>query len=226
MVGGIYQIRNTINGKVYIGSAVDFSKRRRLHWRDLRIGKHRNPKLSHAWRKYGEEAFIFEIVESIEEKSLLLTREQFWLDKLGAVETGYNCYPTAGSPFGTKHSEERKRKTSERFKAMRRTAEWRSNIAAGNRGKKRTEAQRAKLAEISRNRSPEIIAKIHASRAGYRPTEETKAKVSAKLMGRIVSAETRAKLSATSKGRTHSEETKAKRLASWKATMAAKAALR
>lgn len=41
---GIYQIRNLVNGKVYVGSAVNLQHRRREHRSDLRNGNHHSIK--------------------------------------------------------------------------------------------------------------------------------------------------------------------------------------
>ena len=60
---GIYQIRNLVNGKVYVGSAVNLQHRRREHRSDLRNGNHHSIKLQRAYNKYGESSFAFEILE-------------------------------------------------------------------------------------------------------------------------------------------------------------------
>ena len=39
MKSGIYKIRNLVNGKIYVGSAVDFDKRKREHFNLLKIFK-------------------------------------------------------------------------------------------------------------------------------------------------------------------------------------------
>jgi predicted GIY-YIG superfamily endonuclease len=50
---GIYVIANTINGKVYVGSAVHLAARIRDHSMRLSRGIHPNGKLQRAWSKYG-----------------------------------------------------------------------------------------------------------------------------------------------------------------------------
>ena len=46
MKSGIYIIRNTVNGKIYIGSAVNLEKRLYEHFWALRKNKHINKYLS------------------------------------------------------------------------------------------------------------------------------------------------------------------------------------
>lgn len=60
---GIYKITNTKNGKVYIGQSVDIDKRFREHKKMLRDNNHINYLLQDDWNVYGEDAFVFEVLE-------------------------------------------------------------------------------------------------------------------------------------------------------------------
>lgn len=113
-VSGIYAVANRMNGKMYIGSAVDIKRRWIRHVHRLRLGTHTNPILQAAWTKHGEIAFDFVVLEEVPDKTLLLIREQYWLDDLQSWkrEKGYNILPTAESRLGHKMSEEQKRKLS------------------------------------------------------------------------------------------------------------------
>lgn len=62
-MAGIYRIVNTANGKVYIGSARQFKERWKAHKRSLVTGKHHNTHLQTSFDKYGESAFVFEVLE-------------------------------------------------------------------------------------------------------------------------------------------------------------------
>ena len=75
---GIYIIRHIESGKVYVGSASNISKRWHRHRKDLRLGRHPNKHLQAAWTMYGEDAFVFEILELTGEFD---AREQYWIDK-------------------------------------------------------------------------------------------------------------------------------------------------
>ena len=75
MNGYIYKIINTTNNKYYLGSTINFHKRRLRHLNTLKKGTHHCIHLQRAWDKYGENNFIFEIVEeciNIKEKEQLI----------------------------------------------------------------------------------------------------------------------------------------------------------
>lgn len=93
---GIYQIRNLVNDKIYIGSTENLFIRKNNHFYTLKNLIHRNNKLQNSYNKYGEQNFVFEVIEFIENKDKLLEIEQFWLDKFNVVSEGYNIQPIAG----------------------------------------------------------------------------------------------------------------------------------
>lgn len=91
---GIYQIRNIINNKFYIGSTKNILRRKYEHIYDLRTMNHHNVRLQRAFNKYGKENFIFEIIEFIEDKDELLKVEQYWIDKFFGQSYFYNENPS------------------------------------------------------------------------------------------------------------------------------------
>lgn len=100
MKSGIYKITNTTNGKFYIGSSKDIEERWNCHKQYLRGNYHINPKLQHAWNKYGENKFIFEIMEETNStQELLFDRENHYITLLKPYEReiGYNiCVKAEG----------------------------------------------------------------------------------------------------------------------------------
>lgn len=80
-ISGIYMIYNKINNKIYIGSAANLQKRKDHHLSLLRNKKHDSKHLQRAWNKYGEENFIFYVLDIIDTPSLSI-REQYYLDTL------------------------------------------------------------------------------------------------------------------------------------------------
>ena len=86
-----------------------------------------------------------------------------------------------------------------------------------------TDEARANMRAAALARSPEVAAKIAASRPKIEHSPESRAAISAKIQGTVRSAETRAKIGAASRGRKHSDESKAKRLLSRRLNMAKRA---
>lgn len=89
---GIYQIRNTKNNKVYIGQSKRITYRKSQHRRELKDGKHYNIYLQRSFDKYGEDAFVFEVLEYCHE-DCLNERERYWIEKKESeyADKGYNA---------------------------------------------------------------------------------------------------------------------------------------
>lgn len=105
---GVYCIRSTVSGRVYVGSAVDVRRRWSVHrWR-LSQGTHHSVLLQRSWNKHGAGAFVFDVIEAVKDKSLLVGLEQHWIDKLKSCcpRSGFNIAPRAGSSLGRKHPPE------------------------------------------------------------------------------------------------------------------------
>ena len=88
MKTGVYKITNQINGKFYIGSSKDLSRRKKDHFRLLKKGINHSILLQRAVNKYGITNFKFRIIELCE-KELLISKEQYYIDKL---KPKYNIY--------------------------------------------------------------------------------------------------------------------------------------
>lgn len=110
---GIYRITNTINGKSYIGkTGMNFGDRWDCHRAQLRGGYHDNPHLQHAWNKYGEENFEFQIVETVDDISKLNDLEMQYISEYRSNGLSYNIHDggDGGLLLGKHLSEETKRK--------------------------------------------------------------------------------------------------------------------
>lgn len=94
---GIYQIKNTQNNKLYIGSTNNFKNRFSSHIRNLRKNQHSNQHLQNSWNEYGEDVFHFEIIELCEVK-VLLEREQAHINSFWSLGVLYNKNPIADKP--------------------------------------------------------------------------------------------------------------------------------
>ncbi|HZT58016.1 MAG TPA: GIY-YIG nuclease family protein [Pyrinomonadaceae bacterium] len=99
---GVYQVRNTVNGKLLVGSSVNLPAIINRHRSELRAGGHRNRVLQKEWHEFGPEAFEFEILDTLaphdspayDPSEDLRALEEMWLDKLSPFgERGYNAKP-------------------------------------------------------------------------------------------------------------------------------------
>jgi len=73
---GVFQIKNTVNGKVLLGSSFNLEGPLNSHKFMLSIGKHRNEILQKEWDEYGADKFIFEILEVVKVKEDLYFHRQ------------------------------------------------------------------------------------------------------------------------------------------------------
>lgn len=90
---GIYTIINTETDTpyVYVGSTrVSFGKRWNAHKAQLRRGEHSNKFLQAHYDKYGEDAFEFNVLETVSSSDEILKAEQFYLDLLFRRGFTYN----------------------------------------------------------------------------------------------------------------------------------------
>ena len=102
---GIYMIKNSINGKVYIGQSADIKKRWIKHKTALNSNKHVNRHLQGAWNKYGANAFDFYIVEECLE-SELNSKEKYYIKFYDSYKTGYNLNLGGDGICGFKHTKD------------------------------------------------------------------------------------------------------------------------
>lgn len=160
MARGIYKIINVVNNKFYVGSAVDLKRRKTRHFSELRNNKHSNGRLQNSWNKYGEQAFVFVVVEELSEAADLLAAENVWLKEHVGKDYCYNLGVDATAPmmgFGGELSPTWGRK---------RTPE---ELAAQNwKGKKHNPESKAKIREflLGKPKSAEVRAKISATLSG------------------------------------------------------------
>lgn len=213
---GVYIIRNSINAKVYVGSAVNFRRRFNDHRNGLRKAAHHSQRLQNFANKYGIATLRFELLATCPAENLLAVEQTFIVMYRAANPAhGFNICPVAGSALGIKHSAESRNLMSVAKKAM--SAETRRRMSA---------AQKLRAKPTAETR-----AKQSAARTGSTRSAETKRKISEAQKGlkkpavyvdamrtRKHSAETKAKIGAKSKGRIRT----AQAIAKAKTTIAAK----
>lgn len=108
-LSGIYKIENLVNGKFYIGQAVDLNRRKSRHFYLLKKGNHYNSYLQNAFIKYGKENFEFKIILYCEIEKLTYYEQKL----VDLYSPEYNmCNECVDSKLGVSHSEETRMKMS------------------------------------------------------------------------------------------------------------------
>jgi group I intron endonuclease len=171
---GIYAIRCTADGRVYVGQSRRILGRWQNHLKELREGRGL-PKIQKAWDKYGPDAFSFEVLETVTIPGDLQTREQHYIDTLDAVRSGLNTLTTAGSFKGYTPDEDARKKIGDA--ARNRPPEVRARMRAAKLGKKRGPQSPETRAKISISQKGKPMAAIQAN-LGRKHTEEAKRKMS------------------------------------------------
>ena len=87
---GIYKIKNTVTGKVYIGQSKNIEKRFEQHKEKFRNGTHINDELQKDFNK--GHRFVYEIVEETRnsDRDTLDKKEEYYIKKYDSKRNGYN----------------------------------------------------------------------------------------------------------------------------------------
>ena len=165
---GIYKITCKANGKVYIGSSKNINVRFQIHRHRLRRNLHVNPLLQNVWNKHGEDSFLFEVIESCEEKDLL-KREQYWMDF-------YDSYNV------------RKKGLNVITEAERHSLPQsvRDKISKALKGVPKSEKARQNMKMAQQNRTQEWCDGISSGKIGKQFSNEHKNKISRARMGQKI----------------------------------------
>lgn len=208
---GIYAIVNNVNGKIYVGSALQtFRIRWRTHKRHLVRNIHDNRHLQRAWYKYGRNSFIFIILEICPKiKSICEIRETHYISLYNSAneDYGYNICKFGTSSLGVKRSEETRKKLSEISKAnIVKMEQCRKLGQTYWKGRQRDPEVQAKMLETRKktgvtNKQRIFLQRLHESNKGKKRTEESRKKISDALKGKKASDESRRKMSESHKGK-------------------------
>lgn len=217
--GTIYVLKNTVNGKCYVGQTKHpVSKRVYFH------SKHKQSLAGRAIRKYGIDAFDIHYVNGVP-MHLIDWFEIAMIRQCGSVvPNGYNLH------LGGQKNRQISDATRAKISASKR------GKPSTNKGKTMSEDAKRKMSASLKGRTvwnkgiamrQESREKLSASKTGTKLSEETKAKMSAsaKLVehtdewnrkvgdaqkGKVISQATRDKISASLRGTTQSDERKKK----------------
>ena len=175
---GIYMWTSKNTGDIYIGQSSNLALRIKNYLNMSYLKSKENLIISRALIKYGYSNFSLTILEYCD-KSELLKREQYYLDKLGPQ---YNILKIAGSSLGHTLSEETKTKISKALKG----------VYIGNQsywfGKSLNEETKKLMSLKKVGVNNPLYGKIHS--------EKTKELMKLKAIGRKHSEDTKLKMSA------------------------------
>ena len=109
---GVYGIFCKANGKVYIGGTTNLKRRRGQHFCGLAEGLHHCHDLQDLFEEYGEDRFVFKVIEEVPDDTHLKSLEQKWMDFYADLEMLLNECKRAGTTKGRAKTEEEKQRTS------------------------------------------------------------------------------------------------------------------
>lgn len=163
-VCGIYEIRNLVNNKVYIGSTINLQKRYNSHISQLKNQNHDNQHLQNSYNQYGIDKFEMKLLKTCDEISLLI-EEQFYLNLYWNEQNkkfNENCFNIAkfsGNPMLGRHHDD----------------STKNAIKLANSGEKNY--------WFGKTLSDEHKLKCRKAKIGKKATEETKKKISDRVSG-------------------------------------------
>lgn len=179
---GIYAIRNTENGKLYIGQSQDLSHRKSTHFYDLKNNRHHNEIMQADYNK-NPEAFAFEILCKCGANDLD-DLEKYYIQKYKTTdaEHGYNL--DGGGLKGFTCSESTRKKRSEFQKGnknmcgIKLSEEWKKHISEAQPTKRKVEcietgivynsfAEAAKLTGLNRTKIVSVCTGNRKTTGGY-----------------------------------------------------------
>ncbi len=187
---GIYLIYSVSNNKVYVGQTKNFNRRKKQHFQELKVFKHRNSFLQNIYNKYGKDGLIF--IPFLECEKQLLNKYELEtamsLNKEDLINLG-----VIGGSIETMSSDT-KLKIGVANKGKKHTEEAKKKMSESRKGKKlprRTEEQKKRMSEGMKGRIP--------WNKGIPMTEKSKEALLKSHLGKATSKEVREKISRTIK---------------------------
>ena len=194
MKGYIYKITNP-NGRIYIGQTTRLLDRQNKY-----KNKHckSQPALYNSITKYGWDTHIFEVIDETSylgfNNFLIDLFEIYWIKEYDSFHNGLNCTEGGKSgQYGTKRTEETKKKMSESKIGKKHSEETRKIFSIAQTGRKHSEETKKKISEN------QLGDKNHRFGKNTPHSEETKIKIGKGREGKLHSDESKRKMSETKK---------------------------
>jgi group I intron endonuclease len=161
------------NNSFYVGSSNNMKRRLfKEHLPAIRRNKHFNAQMQRAWRKYGEDSFLFIPVAHCDSgtEAEYLILEQLMLDTMKTSDLRtMNSSAVVTSPMaGRSHTAETKAKITARATGVRCSPETRAKMSASRKGVQFSPEHRAALSAFQRGmpKSPEHRAALSVAHSG------------------------------------------------------------
>ena len=162
----IYQITNTVNGKIYIGKTI-----RTIEERFQRHTYNANAKIQthlyNAMRKYGKEAFtVTELESGFDNEESLNEAEVRYIAELNPQ---YNMTEGGEGISGLKHSSETKRKMSDAKKGKKFSEEHKRKLSDAHKGKPKSEETKRRMSDAKKGIKKEVVTCPYCQKTGGKP---------------------------------------------------------
>lgn len=163
-MGKVYKITNVITGKRYVGKTIKENLEQRFneHIRNGRKISH-SSLISKSLREYGTINHTIELLEECD-NSIILKREQYWIDQLNSLYLGYN--------IKNEHLEE----LEANYWGNENKA--RENLSKGLAWNKGISPKHETRDKISKTKKKKYVLGLYPNSFGHKHTEETKARLS------------------------------------------------
>ncbi len=195
-MGIIYCATNLMNGKQYVGQSIaELDVRRNGHENDARKKKPSGC-FHHALKKYGPDAFTWEVLIANAEYDEIDFLEIYFIEKLGTFSpNGYNM-TLGGGGFSGGHTEEAKKKISAFVKGRPKPAGFGEHLSRLKKGKTWEEIYGVEAAaEMRKRRSEARKGKTFEEMFGPEKGAHARASLLHAAQNQVCTPETRKKLS-------------------------------
>lgn len=193
----VYQIKNIVNQKVYIGITTRDPESRWCEHLQLYCNHNKNFILYKSMRKHGPENFEFCILEQTDNIETLKELESKYIQEYNSYcfqenSNGYNMTLGGEGIFGYKHSDKTKEKMSRSNADRKHSEETKKKMSKSHKGKILSKETRERMSEAfkGKSKSEEHRKKLSEAKIGSKHpnygkprSDETKKKVSDALKG-------------------------------------------
>lgn len=147
MMHYLYLSTNKVNGKAYVGVTKNATQRIKQH-------KGNSSVIGHAIRKYGADAFAWEILHYTPNKMEAYKDEGWWIAHYDTFNNGYNMTEGGEGGNGTANKGKKYKALSE--ETRRKMSESRKGTPSGMKGKKLSDERKQQISEFwtGRKRGP------------------------------------------------------------------------